>query len=45
MKCTSPRNSFCAVESTTDEEGEGIEQTEAEMAASEEVSWPRQLGA
>jgi len=45
MKCTSPRNSFCAVESTTDEEGEGIEQTEAETAALEEVRWPRQLGA
>jgi hypothetical protein len=45
MKCTSPRNSFCAVESTTDEQGQGNEQTEAETAASEEVSWPRQLGA
>jgi len=45
MKCTSPRNSFCAVESTTDEKGEGNEKTEAETAALEEVSWPRQLGA
>jgi hypothetical protein len=45
MKCTSPWNSFCAVESTTDEKGEGNEQTEAETEASEEVSWPRQLGA
>jgi len=45
MKCTSPQKSFCAVESTTDDEGEGNEQTEAETAASEEVSWPRQLGA
>jgi len=40
MKCTSSRNSFCAVESTTDEKGEGTEQTEAETAASEEVSCP-----
>lgn len=45
MKCTSPRNSFCAVESTTDEKGEGNEKTEAETAALEEESWPRQLGA
>lgn len=45
MKCTSLRNSFCAVESTTDEKGEGNEQTEAETAASEEGSRPRQLGA
>lgn len=33
------------MESTTDEKGEGVEQTEAETATSEEVSWPRQLGA
>ena len=45
MKCTSARNSFCAVESTTDEQGEGTEEIEAERAALEEVSWPRQLGA
>lgn len=45
MTCTSSRNSFRTVESTTDEKGEGIEQTEAETATSEEVSWPRQLGA
>ena len=40
-----PGSSFYAVESTTDQKGEGIEQIEAETAASKEGSWSRQLGA